>query len=76
VYKAILAGVPVIFVDPRNTSRECDSCGHTDKKNRKTQSEFLCLHCGHSDHADRNAAKIIRKRALVNAPMVAEKRSA
>lgn len=27
-YKAERAGVPVVFIDPRNTSRECGECGH------------------------------------------------
>src|SRR5882724_13098083 len=34
-YKAVLAGVPVALVDPRNTSRECHQCGHIDKRNRR-----------------------------------------
>src|SRR3990167_8767657 len=32
-YKAALAGVPVVIVDPRNTSRVCPSCGVVDKAN-------------------------------------------
>lgn len=70
-YKAKLAGVPVILVDPKNTSRGCSRCGHTEKANRKSQSEFVCRHCGHSLNADFNAARNIRARALVNAPIVA-----
>ena len=59
-YKAELAGVTVIKVDPRNTSRTCSNCGYCDKKNRKNQSEFCCLLCRHSENADVNAAKNIR----------------
>lgn len=70
VYKALLAGVEVVFVDPRNTSRECSKCGNIDKCNRKTQAEFRCLACGHKAHADKNAADVIRKRAVVNRPRV------
>lgn len=55
-YKARLAGVPVVFVNPRNTSRTCSSCGHCEKGNRKSQSEFNCKKCKHSEHADFNAA--------------------
>ncbi len=51
-------------VNPRNTSRECASCGHTEKENRKTQAEFICQSCGHSDNADKNAAKVILNRYL------------
>jgi IS605 OrfB family transposase len=70
-YKARLAGVPVALVDPRNTSRTCSACGHCDKASRKSRSEFVCVSCGCSDHADRNAALNIRARASVNAPMAA-----
>src|SRR5207302_774618 len=62
-YKAEAAGVPVIFVDPRNTSRTCSACGHCDKANRKSQSQFLCLQCGLDINADLNAAFNIRARA-------------
>jgi IS605 OrfB family transposase len=72
-YKAQLAGVPVVLVDPRNTSRTCSQCGHCEKANRKSQAEFLCKHCGFSTHADFNAAHNLRARALVMAPKVAEK---
>jgi len=63
-YKATLAGIPVVLIDPRNTSRTCNSCGHIDKKNRKNQSEFVCRKCGHEDNADLNAAKNIRIKGL------------
>jgi IS605 OrfB family transposase len=55
-YKARLAGVPVVTVDPRNTSRTCSRCGHCEKANRQSQAEFRCLHCGFSTNADLNAA--------------------
>lgn len=71
-YKAKRAGVPVTIVDPRNTSRQCGECGHIDKRNRKTQSDFLCVACGHSSNADDNAAgNISRKGSFVNLPMFA-----
>jgi IS605 OrfB family transposase len=63
-YKARLAGVAVVFVDPRNTSRTCAECGHCEKANRQSQERFSCKGCGHEDHADRNAARNIRARAL------------
>jgi IS605 OrfB family transposase len=62
-YKAKMMGVPVVAIDPRNTSRECSACGHIDKRNRKTQDKFVCLGCGFSLHADINAAINIRSRA-------------
>lgn len=70
-YKARMAGVPVVLVDPRNTSRECPECGTIDKRNRPTQSKFQCVSCGHSAVADHVAARNIRARAVVSLPMVA-----
>jgi IS605 OrfB family transposase len=74
-YKAALAGVSVVLVDPRNTSRTCAECDHCEKANRKSQSEFECRLCGHRSHADLNAARNIasRARAAVNRPMVVER---
>lgn len=63
-YKAKLKGVPVVLVNPRNTSRMCSECGHIEKANRKHQSEFCCKECGHQEHADYNAAKNIAARAV------------
>jgi IS605 OrfB family transposase len=70
-YKAALAGVRVIVVDPRNTSRTCSRCGKCDKQHRTTQSSFVCLTCGFVAAADWNAAVNIAYRAVVNLPMVA-----
>lgn len=70
-YKAALASVCVIVVDPRNTSRTCACCGFCDKHNRRSQSSFVCLACGHVAAADVNAAINIRERAVVNQPMAA-----
>ncbi|WP_414647195.1 zinc ribbon domain-containing protein [Chthonomonas sp.] len=42
----MLKGVPVHYVDPRNTSRTCPNCGHCAKENRRTQSSFVCTSCG------------------------------
>lgn len=55
-YKAKLAGIPIIFIDPRNTSRTCSVCDFVSKSNRKSQSIFSCCHCGHTMNADHNAA--------------------
>lgn len=61
-YKAQRLGVPVVYVDPRNTSRTCPACGHVAKANRKTQSSFKCVQCGTSGSADRFAAIEIASR--------------
>lgn len=68
VYKALLAGVPVVFVDPRNTSRTCPACGHIDKANRKSQATFLCTSCSFAGNADVIAAGNISSRAVVSLP--------
>lgn len=62
-YKAALAGVLLITIDPRNTSRECSACGSIDKRNRIDQSSFRCLACGHAENADTNASRVIAGRA-------------
>lgn len=68
-YKCQLAGIPFYLVDPRYTSQTCSDCGACDKRNRKSQSEFVCQSCGYVAHADWNAAKNIRGVA-VNRPNV------
>jgi putative transposase len=70
IYKAALAGVLVVMIDPRNTSRTCNVCGHCEKANRKSQAEFECRQCGYSANADFNAARNIRAKGLVKVPMV------
>ena len=69
-YKALAAGVNVVLVDPRDTSRTCAQCGHCAKANRRDQGHFHCLRCGHAANADVNAAINISRRAVVNQPFV------
>jgi IS605 OrfB family transposase len=76
VYKAAQAGISVVFVDPANTSRTCPVCGHVDKRNRRSWSEFQCRRCGHTGPADVIAARNIRAWARGDAPMVASARAA
>lgn len=67
-YKAELKGIPLVMVDPKNTSRTCPECGYVDKKNRKSQSDFLCIRCGFGQYADTVAAVNISRRAVGNQP--------
>jgi|SRR5579871_650895 len=60
VYKAKLAGIPVLFVPPAYTSKTCSKCHHMSVRNRPTQAWFKCVHCGFCGHADDNAALNIR----------------
>ncbi|MBB5122166.1 RNA-guided endonuclease InsQ/TnpB family protein [Streptomyces eurocidicus] len=61
-YKARRAGVPVVFVDPRNTSRQCSECWHTHRTNRVDQARFVCRSCGTVRHADHNGSRNIAYR--------------
>lgn len=63
-YKAAMAGVPVVFIDPAYTSQRCNNCGHIARANRKTRAEFLCVKCGHTSHADTNGSLNIRALGL------------
>ncbi len=63
-YKAEVAGKAFFKVSASYTSQECADCGHTHPNNRQKQAVFLCERCGHSDNADRNAALVIKKRAI------------
>lgn len=74
-YKAALAGVPVQFVDPRDTSKTCSVCGHCSTSNRPTRDSFSCSVCGYVAPADLNAAVNIAARAVVNRPMVSDAQS-
>jgi IS605 OrfB family transposase len=64
-YKAALAGVPVVFVDPAHTSQECPACRHTCRANRSRQARFKCVSCGLAGPADAIAALNIRVRGRV-----------
>jgi putative transposase len=75
-YKARLAGVSLVCVDPAYTSQACNECGYCDKANRRSQSEFVCKGCAHVAHADTNAARNIRSRASVMVPIVSDADSA
>ena len=54
----------VVLCPPAYTSQCCSQCGHVEKDNRKKQAEFVCLACGHSENADLNAAKNIRRAGI------------
>ena len=69
-YKAKLAGVVFVLVDPRHTSRTCPVCGHSHKANRPSRDLFRCVACGFSGPADHIAARNIASRAAVTQPYV------
>ena len=64
VAKAEEAGRRIVFTDPRHTSQRCHACGHVAAGNRVTQARFCCGACGHTAHADENAAANILRAGL------------
>src|SRR5262249_36520469 len=42
-YKAKRTGVPVLLVDPRDTSKGCSGCGAIANRNRPNQATFACI---------------------------------
>ena len=70
-YKAREAGIPVIVIDPRNTSRECPNCHAITGKNRPERSRFRCISCGLEEEADLIASINIRIRTSFNQPIAA-----
>ena len=69
-YKSKLAGIILKVVDPHYTSQRCSKCGHIDKKNRKSQSNFVCKSCNFSANADLNGAINIAQLAIANLRIV------
>ena len=56
-------GIPIVTVDPKNSSRTCSKCGTVSKKSRKSQPRFECVACGWRGNADANAAVVLAFRA-------------
>lgn len=68
-YKLPERGGELQFVDPPYTSQGCAECGCIDAASRIDQATFVCVHCGHTDNADVNAARnILQARALAVEP--------
>lgn len=56
-------GIKITYMNAAYTSQECSRCGYIDKRNRKSQSKFLCVHCGLKINADVNASRVILARS-------------
>jgi len=59
---AAKSGKPVLAVNPKFTSQECSACHHVSAGNRDGE-KFICVSCGHIDHADTQASRTILGRA-------------
>ncbi len=64
-YKAQVAGVPVVFVDPAYTSKTCHRCG---ERGHRRALVFSCTTCGDWDSDLNRALTIAARGALVTAP--------
>jgi len=67
-YKAEAEGVPVEYVDPRNTTKVCSNCGTKNEVGDKKQD--VCSNCGLEINRDLNGA-----RNIASIPLLPEGRS-
>lgn len=65
-YFGSIYGVPVIAVEPKNTSQNCSNCGKKVSKTLSTRTH-KCPHCGYEADRDENAAINILQSAWVAA---------
>jgi putative transposase len=61
-YKLLWSGGRLVEVPAAYSSQTCSACGTVDGASRLSQSAFRCTSCGHEDHADLNAAKVLKTR--------------
>lgn len=61
-YKLTWSGGTLIEVPAHYSSQTCSSCEHVDALSRRGE-RFCCTSCGYVDHADLNAAKVLKTRA-------------
>jgi len=66
-YKLEALGGRLVFVPAPGSSHTCSVCGHADSESRVNRELFCCTKCGHAEHADVNAAKVILQRAKLAA---------
>lgn len=61
-YKLAWSGGTLVEVPAAYSSQTCSRCGAVDSRSRLSQSEFVCVACGFVEHADLNAAKVLKSR--------------
>jgi putative transposase len=62
-YKAQWVGIPVVFVDPKRTSKLCPICGDRIQEDRQNRRKLLCINCGKSMDRDVIASMNIAHKA-------------
>lgn len=62
-YFARISAVPIVAIPPHFTSQDCPKCGYRSKKTLSTRTH-RCSQCGHEEHRDTAAAKVILARGL------------
>jgi putative transposase len=65
-YKLDWSGGSLLEVPAHYSSQTCSACGAVNAASRKAE-RFCCTGCGYIDHADLNAAKVIKSRANLSA---------
>ena len=63
-YKLLWSGGRTEYVCAAFSSQTCSEieCQHVDANSRVSQSLFRCTKCGHTEHADLNAPKVLKQR--------------
>lgn len=62
-YMAAKHGKVFHKVNPRYSSQTCPECGCVHKDNRDKE-KFICANCGYMNHADLNAANVLKQRGV------------
>lgn len=64
-YKVFFYDSLMLKIDPYNTSKTCNKCGHVSDNNRPNGSiMFRCEACGHTIHSDLNASNNIKDKTI------------
>lgn len=64
-YKVFFYDSIMLRIDPYNTSKMCNKCGHVSDNNRPNGSiMFRCEACGHTIHSDLNASDNIKDKTI------------
>jgi putative transposase len=71
-YKAEWAGIQLVKVNPRNTSKTCSRCGMVKDRLGLEDRIFYCIWCGLEEDRDINASKNILRLGLQSVDKIIE----